>query len=132
MFLLLHYAKKEIKSFCLSQCGAKYYTDYMEYTLDWGTILIWVKEGFLFIRGQSQQINALILSKKDVNTMNAFDRWSTVNRISGRREADAHWAVEDSIRYTFHTLDDTSNFFSVFECTGYTLNILYSTLGCWR
>ena len=58
------FAKKEIKSFCLSQCEAKFYTDYREHTLNWGTILIWVKEVFWFIRGQSQQINALILSKK--------------------------------------------------------------------
>ena len=40
MFFSLHYPKKEIKSLCLSQCGAKFYTDYREYHLDWGTILI--------------------------------------------------------------------------------------------
>ena len=38
--------------------------------------------------------------KKNVNILNAFDRWTGVNRISERREADAHWAVQDSIRYT--------------------------------
>ena len=101
MFLLLHYAKKEIKSFCLSQCGAKFYTGYRDYHLDWRTILIWVKTVFLFIRRGCQQINAFdFIKKKDVNTVNAFDRWVSVNRISERREADAHWAVQDSIRYT--------------------------------